>query len=228
MAHRYEEILQTLSGRIATLEPGARIPTEKQLAAEFGASTMTVRRALQILTQNGQLQGVRGRGTFVTRPRVTKMIGSAASFTDAMRSCGRRPSSILVEATLRQATPEEARWFDAPPGAQVYSIKRVRLGDGTPLGLEVAVLRAQLFPGLLAANLEHSLYDILATQYDTSIVRKSIVVSTRHPGRDEAEHLGVEPTTPCLQTIVTSENGDGELFEHTVSIFRGDLYEISL
>jgi len=228
MAHRYEEILQTLSERISTLEAGARIPTEKELAAEFDASSMTVRRALQILTQNGQLRGVRGRGTFVAHPRVTKMMGSAASFTDAMRSCGRRPSSVLVEAAIRQATPEEAQWFGAPPGTQVYSIKRVRLGDGTPLGFEVTHLRAQLFPGLLAANLEQSLYDILATQYGIAIVRTSIVVSTRCPTLDEAGHLGIEPTMPCLQTIVTSETGDGALFEHTVSIFRGDLYEISL
>jgi DNA-binding GntR family transcriptional regulator len=81
---------------------------------------------------------------------------------------------------------------------------------------------------LLAANLEQSLYDTLATQYGTTIVRKSIVVSTRCPRPDEAAHLRIEQTLPCLQTIVTSETGDNELFEHTVSVFRGDLYEISL
>jgi len=228
MAHRYEEILQVLSGRIAALDAGARIPTEKELAAEFSASTMTVRRALQILTQNGQLKGVPGRGTFVAHPRITKMIGSAASFTDAMRSSGRRPSSLLVEATVRRSTAEEAGWFKATEGAQIYSIKRVRLGDGVPLGFEVATLFAPLLPGLLAANLEHSIYDTIATQYDISIVRKSIVVSTRLPHLDEAEHLGIERTQPCLQTIVSSETSTGELFEHTVSVFRGDLYEISL
>jgi GntR family transcriptional regulator len=228
VAHKYEEILQDLSGRIATLEAGARIPTEKELAAEFGASTMTVRRALQILTQNGQLRGVPGRGTFVAHPRVTKMMGSAASFTDAMRSSGRRPSSVLVEASVRRSTAEEAEWFEAPEGSQVYSIKRVRLGDGVPLGFEVSTLSAPLLPGLLAVNLEQSLYDTLATQYGIAIVRKSIVVSTRLPRPDEAEHLRIEPTLPCLQTIVTSETATGQLFEHTVSVFRGDLYEISL
>lgn len=226
--HKYEEILQDLSGRIATLEAGARIPTEKELAAEYGASTMTVRRALQILIQTGQLRGVPGRGTFVAHPRVTKMIASAASFTDAMRSSGRLPSSLLVEAAIRRSTAEEAQWFDASPGAQVYSIKRVRLGDGVPLGFEVATLYAPLFPGLLAANLEQSLYETLTSQYDTTIVRKSIVVSTRCPRPDEAAHLHIEQTQPCLQTIVTSETGEGQPFEHTESIFRGDLYEISL
>jgi GntR family transcriptional regulator len=228
MAHKYEEILHDLSGRIATLEAGAQIPTEKELAAEFGASTMTVRRALQILTQNGQLRGVPGRGTFVAHPRVTKMMGSAESFTDAMRSSGRRPTSVLVEATVRRASAEEAQWFDAHEDAQVYLIKRVRLGDGVPLGFEVTTLYAPLLPGLLATNLEQSLYETLATQYGITIVRKSIVVSTRCPRPDEAAHLHIEQTVPCLQTIVTSETGEGELLEHTVSIFRGDLYEISL
>jgi GntR family transcriptional regulator len=96
------------------------------------------------------------------------------------------------------------------------------------LGFEVTTLYAPLLPGLLAANLEQSLYDTLATQYGITIVRKSIVVSTRCPRPDEAAHLRIDQTLPCLQTIVTSETGDGELFEHTVSVFRGDLYEISL
>ncbi|GAA1604013.1 GntR family transcriptional regulator [Kribbella hippodromi] len=226
--HKYEQILEDLSGRIATLEPGARIPTEKELAAEFDASTMTVRRALQILIQNGQLRGVPGRGTFVAHPRVTKMIASAASFTDAMRSSGRRPTSLLVEAAVRPSSAEEAGWFDVREGAPVYSIKRVRLGDGVPLGFEVATLNAGPFPGLLGANLEHSLYDTLTAQFGIDVVRRGIVVSTRCPRPDEAAHLGIDPTVPCLQTIVTSETGDGTPFEHTTSIFRGDLYEISL
>ena len=144
--HKYEVILRELSTRVAGMEAGARLPTEKKLAAEFDASSMTVRRALQIMIDNGRLRGVPGRGTFVVHPRVTKLLNSASSFTDAMRAAGRTPSSRLLEATIRQADEVEAGWFAVPAGSLVYSITRVRLGDGIPLAYETAVLDARPSP----------------------------------------------------------------------------------
>jgi len=225
--HKYEDILQRLSKQIAELEPGTQIPTEKELAARFSASTMTVRRALQILIENGRLRGVPGKGTFVAHPRVTKMMSSASSFTDAMRLSGRVPGSRLIEAMMRSCEPDEATWFDIDLGSRVYVIRRVRLGDSVALGYEVATLVAAQLPGLLACNLEESLYDILAKQYGLTIVRESIVVSARCPTKQEAEHLGIEPQLPCLRTVVTSSDGTGSPLEHTVSLFRGDMYEVS-
>ena len=59
--HKYEEVLQWLSELVSEAEPGTRIPTEKELAKRFNVSTMTVRRALQILIEAGRLNGVPGR-----------------------------------------------------------------------------------------------------------------------------------------------------------------------
>lgn len=226
--HKYEAILNELSTRVAAMDYGARLPTEKELAAEFGASSMTVRRALQIMIGNGHLRGIPGRGTFVVHPRVTKIVSTASSFTDAMRAAGRVPSSRLIEATLRQSDEEEASWFALPVGSLVYVITRVRLGDHIPLAYETAVLNAAPFPGLLGANLELSLYDTLETMYGIKVIRIGLVVSSRLPRPDEAGKLGIDRTVPCLQTTVTSTDGSGKVFEHTRSVFRGDMYEVSL
>jgi len=53
---------------LGLLQPKERLAGESELAATFGVSRMTVRRALQILTERGVLVRVRGRrgGTFVT------------------------------------------------------------------------------------------------------------------------------------------------------------------
>lgn len=226
--HKYELILRELSSRVSAMEAGARLPPEKKLAAEFDASSMTVRRALQIMIDNGRLRGVPGRGTFVVHPRVTKLLNSASSFTDAMRAAGRTPSSRLLEATIRQADEVEAGWFSLPTSSLVYSITRVRLGDGIPLAYETAVLDAAPFPGLLGSNLELSLYDFLESTYGVEVIRTGLVVAARLPDADEARELGIDRTAPCLQTTVTSTDGAGKTIEHTRSVFRGDMYEVSL
>lgn len=226
--HKYERVRDALSETLEHSAPGTQIPTEKELAEQFGVSAMTVRRALQILTEAGRLRGIPGRGTFVAAPRVTKMMSASNSFSDAMKASGRTPGSQLVEATMRPAGREEAERLQIPEGGLIFTIQRVRLGDGTPLGFESATLNASLLPGLLAHDLRGSLYETIALKYHLDIKRTGLVVSARLPTPYEAELLEIGPGTPCLQTVVTSQTGSGSVLEHTTSLFRGDLYEVGV
>jgi GntR family transcriptional regulator len=226
--HKYEEVLGWLSQLVSDSPAGTRIPTEKELAAKFHVSTMTVRRALQILIEAGRLNGIPGRGTFVARPRVLKQMNASSSFSEAMRASGRMPSSRLLEASLRPATEEEAVRLSLDAGSMVYVIRRVRLGDQIPLGYEVATLNADALPGLLAQDLQGSLYEIIGSKYGLELVRTEMVVSARLPNAEVARHLEIHQQVPCLETHVTSRIQDGELIEHTLSLFRGDMYEVAV
>lgn len=50
------------------LHPGARLPSERDLAAEYGVAYMTVRRAMARLREQGWVETVHGKGTFVADP----------------------------------------------------------------------------------------------------------------------------------------------------------------
>ena len=67
----FEQLAAILRGRIAdgTYPAGRRIPPLTALEAEFGVSSMTVRRAVAVLAEEGLLLRVRGRGTYVTPAR---------------------------------------------------------------------------------------------------------------------------------------------------------------
>lgn len=225
--HKYERVLEVLSETVRTSPPVTRIPTEKELAAEFDVSTMTVRRALQILVESGRLHGVPGRGTFVAVPKVTKLVSASNSFTDAMRASGRTPGSRLIEASIRPCSAEEAREFEVETGDLIAVVRRVRLGDGAPLGLERATLNAALLPGLLGHDLNGSIYEVIASKYGLEIERTGLVVSARHATPEEAGLLEVPTDLPCLQTDVTSRAG-GAVLERTVSLYRGDMYEVAV
>lgn len=64
----FEQLAVILRDRIkeGTYRPGRRIPPLIALEEEFGLSSMTVRRAVDVLADEGLLRKVRGRGTFVT------------------------------------------------------------------------------------------------------------------------------------------------------------------
>ncbi|QKD80133.1 GntR family transcriptional regulator [Actinomyces marmotae] len=227
--HKYELIREAIAAMAAEAGPGVRLPTEKEMARRFNASTMTVRRALQMLTENGLLRGVPGRGTFVARSRVTKVARASASFTEALRASGRRASSRLVSATLRPPIDDaEGDFFAVGEGGFVVEVRRVRLGDGIPIGFESAVLNAAIVPGILGCDLTGSLYELIEQQYQLQIERTGIVVSARLPEGHEAELLEVEPAEPCLQTVVTAQVSGGQNLERTVALYRGDMYELAI
>ena len=67
----HEQLAGILRERIASGELPGRLPVEHELAALYGCSRDTVRRSLAILTDEGLVYAVRGRGTFVRWPRMT-------------------------------------------------------------------------------------------------------------------------------------------------------------
>lgn len=66
----YVAVADHIAARIAAgeLAPGARLPSERDLAAEYGVAYLTVRRAAAVLRGRGLIVTVHGRGTYVAGP----------------------------------------------------------------------------------------------------------------------------------------------------------------
>jgi DNA-binding GntR family transcriptional regulator len=62
-----DQLIAVLRGRIASGQypPGSKLPTARELAAEFDISERTVSDAMRALREAGEVIGVRGRGVFV-------------------------------------------------------------------------------------------------------------------------------------------------------------------
>jgi DNA-binding FadR family transcriptional regulator len=77
-----DAVVQGLRGRIlsGSLQPGASLPPERELAGQLAVSRATLREGLSILSQMGLLSIHRGRagGAVVTAPRATTVSASIA------------------------------------------------------------------------------------------------------------------------------------------------------
>lgn len=225
MAAKYEAVLQDLSQRIATMAPGERLPSEQQLAETYEVSGMTVRRALQVLTDAKRIVGIRGRGTFVAQPTVSKRL-ILASFTESMRAAGMTARTEVISAGLAKASKDVAERLNIEEKEQVVTLTRLRFGDETPLCLDYSVLRAAGFPGILGHNLEGSLYELLRKRYGVELSRAELRLSAVLPSAEEAELLAIATTVPCIKARSRSMLDDGTIVEDTTSIYRGDRYEL--
>jgi GntR family transcriptional regulator, transcriptional repressor for pyruvate dehydrogenase complex len=107
----FEETLERLGTaiRLGLLEPGARLPAERDLCAQLGISRSTLRQALTALVQSGHLHAVRGRrgGTFVSARPPPSLPPSHEELEGWREICDRRLATELGVAVLacRRATP---------------------------------------------------------------------------------------------------------------------------
>jgi GntR family transcriptional regulator len=200
------------------------LPSERDLAAEFGVSRMTARMAVEELADQGFVYRVQGRGTFVRQPWVSKSL-ALTSFTEDMLARGMRPATKVLASAERPAGAAAGHDLQISPAEPVVFVRRVRLADGVPICLEAVELPAALVPGLLGEALTGSLYDLLASRYRIRITHAEQRIRATVLDQDEADLLGVAPVSPALLVERVSLDRAGRPVERARSVYRADRYD---
>src|SRR5207249_3496680 len=129
----YSQVEARLLERIRRdFRPGQLLPTQQALAREFGASLITIKRALHDIARQGYLQSTRGRGTVVTRPVVSDDRSEIPSWTDAMTGLGREPRTVSSTILVRVPSRELARLLGLRTRQRTVRLDRLRSLDGRP------------------------------------------------------------------------------------------------
>jgi GntR family transcriptional regulator len=225
--HQVEQDLRRLidSGH---WQPGQRIPSEKGLEEMYGASRITIRRALQDLAEQGLLVREPGRGTFVREPALTAEPRSVTSFTEEMDRLGLRADSRMVSIGLEPAEQPASDRLRLEKGDPVVVVARLRLADGKPLGIQRAWLPAARFPDLERVDLAHrSLYAHLKEAYRVVPSEADELFRVCSIEGENARLLQVLPGA-CGFLVERLTFDDRGPFEYVVSVMRGDRYRVHL
>ncbi len=107
-----------------------------------------MRRAVDMLVEEGRLRREQGRGTFVTTPPLTPMFFRLSSFDEEMQPARARPRHKAAGAARSiPATEQIAADLALHPGEDVIEIARLRLADGQPMAFETRYIGLQALPG---------------------------------------------------------------------------------
>ena len=227
----YHQIETALLAEIESgrLVPGDRLPTEDRLSERFGVSRITVRQALRDLADRGYISREQGRGTFVRSRPLEQGPRALTSFSDEMRRHGLASSSRVLDSGIVPAPADVAAALGLAAGQPVFRLCRLRLADGSPMGLQTASLPMPLVPGIYAIDFtDASLYDVLRDRYGLrpARARESHRAVAIEP--DAARWLQVPAGSPALAAERMTSLADGRPLEHVASIMRGDRYAVVL
>ncbi|MCU1262379.1 MAG: transcriptional regulator, GntR family [Bryobacterales bacterium] len=226
--HQLKEILLN-DIRSGKLKPDDRLPSEDQVAAVYGVSIITVRRTLTDLAAAGYIRRERGRGTFISHPTVEQGPRELTSFAHEMSKRGLRSTSQVLEQSVVHSDAHIAQQLKLAEGEEVFVLRRLRLADGEPLGIQTAYIPLALAPGLVTEDFASaSLYETLQKKFGVCPSHAREVHSAISIGAEDAKLLGLPPDSVGFAARRLTYLSDGRPFEFVTSIMRGDRYEIVL
>jgi Transcriptional regulators len=215
-------IKRNITGGI--LKPGDLLPSEAEIIETYQVSRSTVRQALGALQSEGLVFRRRGKGTYISNPKVKRKLDNLYSFSNDMIQQGLVPKSQIITFTkIKPALDLVQNLHLSEADAMVFEIIRVRLADDEPLLLETTFVPVKFCPFLEREMLENdSLYRILR---ERAFLTPFYAVETYEPmvfKKNEAVLLKCKPGMCGYFVERTSYLETGEIFELTQSLVRGD------
>jgi DNA-binding GntR family transcriptional regulator len=130
----YAQLANILRRQIAEGEfrPGDQLPSEAQLCRRYGISPMTVRRTINLLSDQGVVSTEQGRGTFVKPVELGTAIFDLQELQDLFTD-GRATDIKLMDVRVISADERIARKLDILIGAPAIYIRRLFTRDGQPV-----------------------------------------------------------------------------------------------
>jgi GntR family transcriptional regulator len=209
------------SGRWAV---GEHLPSERELCEKFALSRTTVREAIDALVHEGLLRRERGRGTFVSEPKILEgLLQTPTGFTDSMIEQG---YSVVTQVLRQEIIPAPAlisRELRLKSGEEVTVIDRLRFILNEPILFVTSYISAKIAPDLKQEDLvNNSLYQLLQARYGLTVTSAKRIMEAVAANETEAHLFNIRPGMPIMLIESTAYLPDGTPLEYFKARHRGD------
>lgn len=219
----YHKILNSIENGLYAV--GDTLPGEFELMKQFSVSRDTVRKALQLLAQNGYIQKSQGRGSIVLDfNRFDFPLSGVISFKEVASAMHEPVSTEVIcfekihpdarIASILQMRSEEEVWF----------IQRLRRISNEAVILDTDILNAEIIPGLTRTIAQDSLYEYIEdTLHLTIAYARKEITCQNISGLDE-QVLDLHHYNMVVSVESCTYLDDARIFQYTSSRHRPDRF----
>ncbi|MFB9887728.1 GntR family transcriptional regulator [Balneatrix alpica] len=215
----YQQVQQLILKQIVEghWRPGEALPSEFQLADQFGVSQGTVRKALNALTDDRVLFRRQGVGTFVSEHTLQQTLFHFFHFV-ADGGTPELPHAQLQKCSLVEADAYQSAQLQLTPGSLLIRLDRIRILRGRPCIREQIFLPEALFSGLAdLAELPHSLYHFYQHQYGITVHKAIDRIKAALADAADSQVLDLQQGEPILLVERVARSLDGRPVEFRIS-----------
>lgn len=224
----YIQLMNQLEDKIrkGIIVPGERLLTEIEMSKTYDVSIVTVRNAIGELIDKGLVERRQGKGTFVTKPKLTKDIRKLQSFTEMCLRMGVHPDGKMLENKLVVANEKIAKLLRIEKNSQVVYISRVRYADGEPVAIEKNYFSLN-YAFLLGETFDNnSLFEFIKDKKKTKVAISEKRIEICHATAKEAEILNISKDDSLLYIKSVAYTRDNEPIYAGTQIINGERFSL--
>lgn len=222
--HIYKDFTDKIQNN--ELSPGTKLPSENELTEAYNTSRETVRKALQLLSENGYIHKIKGKGSFVLDiRRMDFPITGLVSFKEMSERIGRPSQTFVHKTELIEMPLEISRQLQQTEEASIWKVIRVREIEGERIILDKDYFLPSVVPFLSATIAAGSIYEYLEQELHVKISYAKKVISVEESTDEDAQLLDLHS---YLHVVVVRNYvylEDTTLFQYTESRHRLDKFQ---
>lgn len=223
---KYQSIFQHLRDEIlnGNIAANTYLPSESDLQQQFHASRDTIRKALNLLLQNGYIQKEKGKGSLVLDiDKISFPISGLMSFKELKETMSEKVVTHVQRFLKYPVTSRMKKELYMDEG-DIYEIVRIREIDGEKVILDTDYLNAQVIPDLTREHAKDSLYEYIEGTLGlrVSFAKKEIVVIPASEEEKKLLDMHGYDLLVCVKSYTYLE--DATLFQYTESKHRPDKF----
>ena len=225
----YAQLVKIIRLQIAGGEfpPGSRLPSESQLCKKYGVSPMTVRRAVNLLVEQGVADTAQGKGTFV-KPLELGMFSFQLKELQDIFKDGENTSVKLLDVRIVTADQKIAQSLSVSDGDRVIYLSRLISRYGDPLLHHQQYLIYDPKLPIVESEMDvTSLGGLLSGAGETSFKKGLLSIGVTSLGNRESKYLQGEPGSPAFRLEHTFFDFKDQRVSWGWFTFRGDSFNIS-
>jgi GntR family transcriptional regulator len=212
--------------RARKMHQGDLLTTDERVQQEFSVSRATARKAIDELVDEGLVERITGKGTFVSEARLQVPLPSMLSFTEELERRGMRPRTRIV--SVGWASPDEnaAHALDLSAKKRVLRLERIRYADEKPVLHTVDILPEGFGIGP-KEDFSGSLYGLMEAR-GVALTEGQCIIQAAVTDQRLGTLLQVKRGFPILALRRTSYDAEGKPVLYEEAACRGDLYSYAI
>ncbi|SHK59598.1 trehalose operon repressor [Tepidibacter formicigenes] len=220
----YNEIITKIeSGEI---ESNTKLSSENELMKEYSVSRDTIRKSLNLLEQNGYIQKIKGKGSFVLD--INKFdfpVSGLTSFKELSEKIGVKSSTIVKELELIKPDKFLMKQLNVSKDDEVWKVIRVREIGDKKIILDKDFFNKKFVPVLTKDICEDSIFEYIENELGLRIGFAKKEITVQQATEEDKKYLDLEN----YNMIVVVKNyiylDDTSLFQYTESRHRPDKFK---
>jgi GntR family transcriptional regulator len=231
MMARHEQIAEELRQAIDREDytVGALLPSEAELATQYGVSRGTVRQAVAALTTEGLVGSRQGARRVVLAGRRRQSFAELRSFAQWAHAIGRTATGSVVSTERRPASTEDAIRLHLSAGTEVLHVLRIRRLDGAPVLVERTVYADWIAPAVERVEADcESVTQRLYEEIGLIFAYGEHLIDAVAASSQDADLLDVRRTSPLLRVRRVTTTQIGQPIEWSDDRYRSDVVNFSI